>query len=268
MNRKEEYLSGCVVLDTETTNIDKEKAEIIELGIAISDGKKWDSRSDLYKPKIMPIDPEISAVTNIVDSMVMDKPHFQDRVELDLNPIMGFARDNNGTLLAHNAPYDYTVVNNYVGVIKINTPWVCTMRIAKHLFSSDETVKKYNLPYLRYRFKLDIPDNLEHHRASADAYITGKLFEHFVDVMIERGMLDDSYPYKSQIDAIAAKPIFIHRVPFGKHMNESWDKVPKSYMNWAINNLTCLNDTDPLYDSDLAHTFETVMSKLLENGDI
>jgi len=259
-------MKNIIVLDTETTNKDKNLAEVIELGVVYYDDNEIKSFNKLYKPKDI-ISPEVSAVTNITNKMVEDCEYFENCVD-DLVPFLQLVDATKGAIVAHNSAYDSVVLSHYQLGYDCNAPWVCTMRFAKTLFINDETVTQYNLPYLRYRFDLDIPENLEHHRASSDAYITLKLFEYLVSVAIERKVLTADDTLLDQIVSLTSKPLYMPRMPFGKHANQTWDIIPPSYIKWALNTLDCLKDNDPLYDVDLSHTIEVVATKLIEEGKL
>jgi uncharacterized protein (DUF3820 family) len=41
---------------------------------------------------------------------------------------------------------------------------------------------------------------------------------------------------------ISADPILLYKCGFGKHLGTLWSDVPKSYLNWAINNMTDMDD--------------------------
>lgn len=266
MNRKEEFLNASIVLDTETTNKDKDLAEIIELGFIKRQNGTIESFDALYKPEVNYgiVKPEISAVTHITTKMVKDKPHFKDCYVTDLKPTIERLLLDGGALIAHNAIYDHTVLNNYECVDLTGVPTICTMRLAKHLFMEDDTVEFYNLGYLRYRFELDVPDNIELHRASTDAFITMKLLEFLIGHMEEKQMLDQTLPYVAQLVDLCEKPMFLPKMMFGKHNGKSWDDIPIDYVIWMLNNWGSLDDTDPLFDMDLSYTLETILDVYIE----
>lgn len=262
MDRLNELLDAVVIVDTETTSKNYKEAEIIEFGSVLRENGEWKVlMEDLYKPSIS-IYPEISAVTHIVDEMVEHRPMFNDDNE-SVKQLFNLVHEASLLLVAHNAPYDKGVVANYEGFAQCEDRWLCTMRIAKRLFMEDETVKFYNLQYLRYRFKLDIPKNIDPHRASSDCIVTAKLLEFLVTEMHARNILDQAIPYKDQIIDWSKKPVFVPTMNFGKHAGQKWADIPTDYIVWAINNLDCLREDNPLYDQDMVHTLEIVMNERL-----
>ena len=260
MSRKIEFLSNVVILDTETTSLDVKEAEVIELGYALYNGSDWATGGNLYKATIK-ITPEISFITNITEKMVADKPFFSKAIAEDLNPILD-SFVGVGNIVAHNAQYDENVLKNY-SYTKLETPWICTLQIAKKLYGNDTTVANNKLGYLRYRFDLDIPEDMPLHRASADAYMTGKLLEYLVDEMISRGILDEHSPYSEQILDWLAQPTVIEVMPFGKHKGKKLVEIPASYWIWALENMNILQEDSEEYDPNFAASVEAALEQLV-----
>lgn len=262
MHRVDEFLNSCIIVDTETTSKDYRAAEVIEFAsVGKIDGEWKVIHESLYKPTVS-ILPEISAVTHIADKHVQDCVLFKDGNDTE-KEIFNSVLDGALLLVAHNAPYDKGVMNNYDGFSNCNDRWLCTMRVAKRLYMEDETVTQFNLQYLRYRFDLDIPENINPHRASSDCIVTAKLLEYLVGEIHGLGILDETRPYKDQIIEWASQPVFIPKMNFGKHAGQKWDDIPTDYIVWAINNLDCLREENPLYDPDMVHTILTVMDSRL-----
>lgn len=256
MSYRTEFLQECLIIDTETTNKDARAAELIEIGFSVlMDDGKWKGEGILYRPD-EPIDPEASAVNNITDEMVADSHSFREGVtaynalleSLGLEVIR----------VAHNSVYDQTVLNRY-GVAEATRPWLCTFKMAKKLYADDPTVTLKNLPYLRYRFKLIMPDGLDPHRAAGDAVLTGMLLEHMVIELETRGILNENEPYYAQVMDWYETPMVIELMPFGKHKGKSLEAVPMSYWKWAINNVDALNEDNEHYDADLANSVAAVI---------
>jgi hypothetical protein len=79
----------------------------------------------------------------------------------------------------------------------------------------------------------------------------------------DRKILDQSRPYKDQIIEWSNEPVFIPTMNFGKHAGQKWDDIPSDYICWAINNLDCLREENPLYDPDMVYTLLEVTRKRL-----
>lgn len=261
MDRREEFLSNCIVLDTETTSLDFKLAEVIEYGYGLKFPHKWEIISNLYSA-IEPILPEVSAVTNITNKMTAGKPLFEAGLLTDVNPILQ-TLVGKGSRVAHNAFYDRKVLEKYP-LVELKTEWLCTMRWAKKLFADDATVTQYNLPYLRYRFDLQVPEDTEAHRAAADVMVTTLLLEFLLDETIARGILVPGSSYREQLEEWLAAPVRITTMPFGKHKGLKLKDVPISYWKWALNNLDSLDEKSDLYDRDFADSVAEVIEEKLK----
>jgi len=245
---KEQFLTECIVLDTETTDIDYSKAEITEYGYVIrnlGNPLQWESFDYLYKPHT-PITPENSAITNITNRMVEDKPHFEDDIEKVTSVLDAFR-----VYVAHNSFYDRKVLENY----DIHRGrWLCTLDIARKLYHDDSTVTAHNLPYLRYRFEILDPADYQiaAHRADSDALVTAHLLEIMVTEMEERGILTPGEDYYSAITAWLEEPIIYTTMPFGKHKGKNMSDVPLDYWQWALDKMDTLNEEHEKYDRHFA----------------
>lgn len=247
MNRKEEFLQKCLVLDTETNSDDYKIAEIVESGFVIRENENWTIFQELHKPIDRPIPPKVESICYITNEMVEDKNPFIDNKEVFQAVVDGYT---DGYLVAHNHFFDMRVLGNH-GVDTNNHSWICTWRMAKKLFMSTPEVEETNLPYLRFALDLDVPIEMYCHRAGNDSFITGRLLEFFVDMLEAEGILDTSMPYGPQIAQWAAEPIIYERMPFGKHKGELMKDVPASYWQWAMKNTHWFDETADNFDPDL-----------------
>lgn len=247
MNRKEEFLQKCLVLDTETNSDDYKIAEIVESGFVIRENNDWTIFQELHKPIDRPIPPKVESICYITNEMVEDKPSFIDNREVFQAVVDGYS---DGFLVAHNHFFDMRVLGNH-GVDTNNHTWICTWRMAKKLFMDTPEVEETNLPYLRFALKLDVPIELYCHRAGNDSFITGRLLEFFVDMLEAQGVLDQSKPYGPQIAEWAAAPIIYERMPFGKHKGELMKDIPHSYWQWGMKNTNWFDETADNFDPDL-----------------
>ena len=167
-----------VVFDLETTGLSNIKDKIIEIGaVKVKDRKIIERYSTFVNPGI-PIPYEITKLTSINDSMVVDAP----AIETVLSEFLEFIGD--AVLVAHNAGFD-------VGFIKQN----CRYQGMEKEFLSIDTIAMAQilLPTLsRYRLNvvakaLNIP--LEnHHRAVDDAGCTAEIFMKLAEMLAERGI--------------------------------------------------------------------------------
>ena len=247
MNRKEEFLQSCLVLDTETNSDDYKIAEIIESGFVIRENHNWTMFQELHKPIDRPIPPKVESICYITNEMVEDKAPFIDSSDTFQEVVDGY---QDGFLVAHNHFYDMRVLERH-GINTENHTWICTWRMAKKLFNGVDSIAETNLPYLRFALKLDVPIDMYCHRAGNDSFMTGRLLEFFVDMMEESGLLDKDKPYGPQIAQWAAEPIIYERMPFGKHKGELMKNIPHSYWQWAMKNTHWFDEEADNFDPDL-----------------
>jgi DNA polymerase III epsilon subunit-like protein len=259
MDRKTEFLTNCLILDTETTSKDYNEAEVTELGYVMYNDGNWERFVELYKPN-EPITPEVSAITNITNKMVAGCRNFDEGVD-DLKMLLG-ALGQDAAIVAHNSFYDMKVLERYDVSHKT---WVCTMRIAKKLYGNDPTVSAFNLPYLRYRFNiLDPADHkIDAHRADSDALVTAYLLSHFVDVLIQQEVLEENEPYLQQLQEWLDEPIVFETMPMGKHKGKRLEEVPLDYWQWALANMDSLDETKENFDKDFAASVAIALEKMM-----
>lgn len=265
MNYREKFLNNCIVLDTETTNKQYKKAEIIEVAYTIKIDNQWNFNSTLFKP-LERIKPEICAITHITNKMVQDKETFKESDRLELyNDLIEAVRETHGSMIAYNSFYDKNVLQRN-GVKTVDEDWLCMWRFAKFLFGNDPTVEAYNLSYIFYRFLEDkVPENFTPHRAESDVHVTALLLEYFLDVAEARNLINKDAPYKPQLHALLHKPIITEIMPIGKYKGKKMIDIPLDYYTWLLNNHEWLNEESDLYDSDFAesvtYAIETIMDK-------
>ena len=113
-----------VVLDTETTGLDLNKAEVIELAMLkfqyTPDGEVLHliGRFDELRQPANPIPPEITALTGITDEMVAGR-------SIDPAAVEAFVADA-AIVIAHNAKFDRPIAEKAWPVFK-NLDWACSL---------------------------------------------------------------------------------------------------------------------------------------------
>lgn len=255
----ESFLETCSVIDVESTSPKPSECEIIELAFSLYDGE-WNCISNHYKPSI-PIPPASSELHFINDHMVADKPSFASVVD------HGFFEATTlcSYYVAHNARFDRTAILNNLELhhldagdrISDEDRWICTFKLAKKLFNGDNSFEAMRLGYLWFRLGLyekNLTRKLIPHQADSDIYMAGKLLEHLLEVMIDRGIIDPAQPLGPQVIAYQNKPTILSHFPFGKHKGVEFGLVPTSYLNWAVMNLDSLDEQGDNYDEDLGAT--------------
>lgn len=174
VNPKDYRLSDkFVVFDIETTGFSAIKDRIIEIGaVKVEDGRITDRYSTFVNPG-RPIPYEITRLTGIDDSMVMDAPD----ITVVLPAFLEFCKDS--VLVAHNAGFD-------VGFIQQNCryqdrpcdfTYVDTVALARVLLPA---LSKYRLNVVAKALGISLEN---HHRAVDDAGATAEIFEKFVEML-------------------------------------------------------------------------------------
>jgi len=228
MNRKNEFLESCVVIDTETTQIIGDKTpELLELGYGLYVNGEWVINSELHNATI-PITPETSFFNNITQSMVDGKPIFSENI----NPIPA-ATDHINPLVAvaHNASFDGLVMSQY----GYNPEWICTLEIARKLFMNDEDILNLKQPYLRYKFGILVDADIVLHRTDGDVLICGHLLSILIDMLEVLDIVNDDSPYAPQIIEWLKIPAIVNKYDFGKYKGDIiMDTVDVSHLKWLL----------------------------------
>jgi exodeoxyribonuclease X len=261
-------VSKLRVVDVEGTHSDPQKCELVELAVGyVSDELDIETHSQLFKPDA-PIPPEASAVNNISNRMIANQP-LASRSLVTIDDLLygeqtqEFIRDV--TFIAHNAPFDYQVLDRYTSMnSNLKTHWICTYRLARQLLAPHHpNIDSYKLSYLRYYLDLDVSDDLVLHRADADVLICWKLFLRLLEMALEEGKISGVRPIVPQIVELCWKPIPIAVWPFGKHKGAALDAIPLDYFTWALNNMSSLNEKSTDFDADLAASVVAEVEKRL-----
>ncbi len=117
-----------VVIDVETTGLSPITNELIEVSAIKYDGnKKIDTFSTLIKPKVR-IPYYITNITGITNDMVEEAPE----VEEVMPELIEFVGDL--PIVAHNANFDYSFIQNYSNKSFSNNSVIDTVRIGRKLY--------------------------------------------------------------------------------------------------------------------------------------
>lgn len=154
-----------VVVDIETTGLDSEKHEIIEIGaIRVNRNSNMHTTfTALVKPKKIIIPEYISELTGITSAMLEREGEKLDNVIAEFLEFAGGAR-----LVFFNAPFDYAFLSraaNQIGA-KINNPISCALDMARRAWPE---LKSYRLTDL---VKLGGFNTEGNHRALKDCELT------------------------------------------------------------------------------------------------
>lgn len=234
-----------LVLDTETTGLSPEVDRVVEIAAVCVDpdaGTVTPVVDVLVNPG-RPIPPAASAVHHLTDEDVADAEPFDRVWSAKVAPLLG-----PGTVIAaHNARFDRQFVP------EMPNPWLCTMRLAKHLWPD---APAYGNQVLRYWRSLRIETGAPH-RALSDATVTGHLLLELVasyrQTVSPEGALD-----LAALAQYAAAPFPIAVMPFGKHKGTPLEEVPPDYVRWLL----ALDDLDV----DLRFSLERIVRRRQETA--
>lgn len=168
-----------VVFDSETTGLDPEKDDVVQLGaVRIVNGKliKAEVFEALVNPG-RPIPPASTKVHGISDAMVADAPPFAEVC----TRFHAFARD--AVIIAHNAPFDMAFLhrNNHPA---FDNPILDTVHLSAIVFGGAAT---HTLDALCERLEITIPPALRH-TALGDAMATAEAFVAILPILEARGL--------------------------------------------------------------------------------
>jgi len=155
-----------VVFDVETTGLDSNKDEIIEIGACkIKNGKIVEVFSTFVKPS-KKIPAEITDLTGITDEMVKDAP----TINYVLPDFYKFCY--NATIVAHNLPFDMGFIHNVAKKFSynFNNNTMDTLEISKKKIGG---LKNYKLGTIVEHLGVVLENA---HRAVNDATATAKVF--------------------------------------------------------------------------------------------
>jgi DNA polymerase III epsilon subunit-like protein len=259
------FLSTVAVIDTEATSLEAKEAEIIELGVARYENNKWGYCDALFSAS-KPIPPGCSAVCNISNRMVKDKPLFSKSINYVIE-LLDFT--NTKYFVCHNVRYDQSILNSNFKRAGVDfdfssdlgqDSWICTYRLAKKLLVKESSIE-YNQQFLRYWFNLSVPENFPAHRAGSDALVCAHLLEKLVKYAIANDFIEENENIGAQLVKICWEPQVVSTWPFGKNKGKNISDLPNDFLKWAILNVDVLNDSAPAYDPDLAHAVEQEILK-------
>ena len=267
MNKIVEFFNQLIVVDTETTGVDTNSAEIIEIASGQLLDNDWQTHT-LLLGSLRPIPPEASAIHYISNRMIADLPTFDDQIDklaevLRLNSVV--------SMVAHNADFDRKMIKEAYArcfhfdefkTFENQRDWICTWRLAKAVLGIDYGLIQYGLSYLRYYLDLDVPDELPVHRADADVITCGRLLEKLLNLAIEKNLVDPTEDILPQLISLCWDPIPITKWSIGKkYAGRELSEIPTNYYMWALQNIDELNETNSRYNLDLATSVEKILSE-------
>ena len=166
-------IDDYVVIDIETTGLDPNWDDIIEVGaLRVSGGNVVDEFSSLVKPESGQVPSFISKLTGITNEMLADAPRIDD--------ILPRYRDfiGDSVTLGHNVHFDINFLyDQYVDILNVplSNDFVDTLRLSRKLFPEFED---YSLVSLIESFGIQ---GNSFHRSLSDCHHTHALYEKIKD---------------------------------------------------------------------------------------
>lgn len=239
-------------LDTETTGLDPETAEICEVAFLLSTYTdfKRNSDQDIELQELIStsesIPPEASAVHHITNSMIEGKPTLED-ISGNIRNLVAEA----DLICAHNLPYDLTILERQLpGIFSHITDdmRLDSLRLTRHIWPS---IPSSALQVLRYRFNLGSGIGGDAHRAMFDTMLVRAL----VEFIIEQKLVNpDSW---KDLVKFTQSSLDIKIFTFGKYRGKLVEDIVAQdgdYVRWLLHQKWIPDDYPDLYHTLLRKT--------------
>lgn len=262
-----------IVLDTETTCLDRNEVEIWQFSGQCFDTETQSIARFNYNFNTKNAISYAARVRcDITPEEISKFPDFDERVfikELCLG-------EDNVYYVAHNAKFDREVIASvlYRAGIKPqllnnlynNDLWIDTLRLAKHIYDGTEVKDcsgtnqiSFALEYLfHYLHLYDENEMLHFHDARFDVDVTWKLLKYCCQKL--------NFKLPNDIKEVINKsnsPIMVKRFNFGKYKGELISKVyaeDKGYIKWLIEKSGMFDEGNPNYNEDLMISLEKIIN--------
>lgn len=217
-----------LAIDTETTGVDPTVDNLLEIGVVLSNtgedkAQNWHSLIN-YTGEI----PPGSKAIHHIDESEVKWARYNSLEAVEILHAMLHAGEHDQpptALVAHHAEFDEA----FLPELSLAYPWICTERLAKHLWPDAD---RFGLQFLRYWLKLDVDPPGTPHRALYDATVVAALFEAEVVELADKhpeALLDPP-----TLKLWAERPLILMKVTFGKHDGKPWSEVDQGYLHWMV----------------------------------
>lgn len=204
-----------ICLDCETTGLDAEVDQIIEVAVAkFNFGGIIEEFESLINPNC--IIPETSiAIHHITPEMVKDKPNIDQVLPQILNMV------GNHTVVGHGVQFDMQIIDNAAKRHNIpsrirNNLYLDTLRLARLYGESPVN----SLEQLRRHFNIEYEGT---HRAMGDVLVNIGVFRN----------LCRAYKSVDHVFEALSRPVLMRTMPLGKHKGRLLKEIPLEYLLWA-----------------------------------
>jgi DNA polymerase III epsilon subunit-like protein len=201
------------VVDTETAGLDGPRPG--SSGVAEVAALEFDEHMQVvdmwaeFTNPGRPIDPGASEVNGILDHMVKDKPTLEEVMEqrFPKTPVV---------VVAHNWQFDSKFLSPHIQNLH---GAVCTLKLAREHIRG---TKNHKLGTLAEELGLTTG---EAHTAGGDTLTTLHLMRHIVDIT--------ATPFLTHVKRSQTVRLLL-RMPFGKYKDKLWADIPRSYLEWMV----------------------------------
>jgi exodeoxyribonuclease X len=173
-----------------------------------------------------------------------------------MRAVSTWPKTQGGTLetvfVAHYAQFDRGFIEAAIGG-PTSLRWLCTWRLARHLFPEAPSCGN---EVLRYWLYPDLELEGLPHRAEHDIAVTSLLLEHMIPIAVAKGI--DS-PY-ALIDYAESPVLLTGVLGFGKHHDKTWQQVREidsGYLHWMR------REGVEAWDLDQWHTVNALLGYLV-----
>jgi DNA polymerase-3 subunit epsilon len=182
-----------VVLDIETTGLNPDEHEIIEIFAFLVEKERITKQfHKLINPGFF-IPRRITEITGITNAMLVGQP----KIEEVIYDFDNFVKDY--IIVGHNVKFDLSFLSKAYNVYlqkKLHSPNICTLELSKKLIPN---LKSYKLSAIADYFNIKY-ERL--HRAKDDALLTYNIFNKLIDIIRHQYKKELSYFYlKSLINS-------------------------------------------------------------------
>lgn len=216
-----------VVFDIETTGLNSNTDEIIEIGAVKLKGGKILENFHSYVYTDHTITPFITNLTGISRQTIIDAP----KMDTVLNNFMDFCGDC--TLAAHNSKFDMSFVSNAANKYGVGFEPACvdTLALSRAVLPK---MRSYKLNMICKKLGINL-DN--HHTALADSTATAKVLAHLLDVAKMQG-LDDVGVLNMELGTKAmGRDNIFHAILFAKNqagLKSLYEMISESHLNYLF----------------------------------
>ncbi|KAF0132803.1 MAG: DNA polymerase III subunit alpha Gram-positive type [Candidatus Saganbacteria bacterium] len=167
-----------VFFDLETTGLDPQKSEIIEVaGLKVKNKEITDIFNKLVKPST-PLPQKIKEITGITDEMLEDAKPLTDITAPLLNFIEG------SILVIHNSEFDISFINHHIFTprkLELKNDVFCSLKLSRHFLPN---LGSYKLGSLADHFGITAKNS---HRALGDVETLFELWFKLLSRLQEKG---------------------------------------------------------------------------------